>query len=126
MLVAVAVVLIVCAFWIYHRRRVVNQGNIAEYLKGVSVGRLLRGWKESTDAARGEKQWINERLSWLFLPQAMLMAALATVIAVFSNCDVGRYAGFVFLIIGVGFFQVYWCSFWFFLLLGCMENGEIE
>jgi hypothetical protein len=39
----------------------------------------LKRWKRYAEAQRLEKEWMNERLSWLFTPQTILFAALAFI-----------------------------------------------
>jgi hypothetical protein len=48
---------------------------------------ILERYSRYDEAARLEKQWINERLSWLFTPQSILFAALGFTFSDKINLD---------------------------------------
>lgn len=48
---------------------------------------LIETWKLFEQAAHGEKSWMNDRISWLLIPQGVLFATLAWLMKKDPNCS---------------------------------------
>jgi hypothetical protein len=88
------------------------------------IDRILERYLRFEEAARSEKQWINERLGWLFTPQSILFAALGVTFSDKIQTDQNSLALVRFVIPLVGMSICVVGGSWLEPRAACIKSGQ--